>query len=126
MGVGNSLFNLGRQFGGSLGIALFTTLFEKLQHLNRGELVRHVSEFSVLTSARLEQLQQLLVSRGTLESLAPSAALRLLDLDVGRQALMSAFNQVYMVFACGVLISLLAVPIMTTGRPRDGGAAVAH
>lgn len=124
LGVGNSLFNLGRQFGGTMGIALFTTLFEKMQHLNRGELAHHVSEFSALTTDRLGQLQHLLASRGTLDSLAPSAALRLLDLEVGRQAAMSAFNQVYAIFALGVLITFLAIPIMARVR-SSGEAAVA-
>jgi DHA2 family multidrug resistance protein len=123
VGVGNSLFNLARMFGGSLGIAIFTTLLEQYQHLNRGELIRHVGTFSAQAEERLRLLQQLLISHGTPPSLAPAKALQLLNSEVFNQAIMSSYNQIYFVIAMAALISVLAVALMTTGHAGAGHSA---
>ena len=125
LGVGNSLFNLFRMLGGSLGIAAFTSLLEQRTHINRGELAAHVNTLSGQAAERLEQLRQMFLAHGDPPGVAASRALQVLDGTVTQHAMMSAYNQIFALFACAVLVSLLAVPLMVTGRLTTRGAASA-
>lgn len=125
LGVGNSLFNLFRMLGGSLGIAAFTSLLEQRTHINRGELAAHVNALSGQAAERLEQLRQMFLAHGDPPGVAASRALQVLDGTVTQHAMMSAYNQIYTLFACAVLVTLLAVPLMVTGRLTNRGAASA-
>lgn len=48
-----------------------------------------------------------------------------LDSTVNQQAAMSAFSQMYVLFALAVLVMLLAVPVMVSGHIATG-STVSH
>ena len=122
VGVGNSLYNLFRQVGGSLGVAAFTSLLEQRTHLNRGELVAQVHSLSPQAADRLDQWRQLFLAHGDPPLQAASRALQMVDGTVNQQAAISAFNQIYVLFALAVLVTLLAVPVMVSGRVAAGSS----
>ena len=122
LGVGNSLFNLFRMFGGSLGVAAFTSLLEQRTHVNRGEMVAQVHMLSGQTAERMEQLRQMFLANGDAPAVAAARALHVLNDIVTQQAMMNAYNQIFMLFACAVLVTLLTVPMMVSGRISPGSA----
>ncbi|MCU0626369.1 MAG: DHA2 family efflux MFS transporter permease subunit [Gemmatimonadaceae bacterium] len=61
---GTALFNLTRQLGGSVGIALLATLLTRFQLEARATLVTHLSSGDAAVTQRLDQLTRAMISRG--------------------------------------------------------------
>src|SRR5207253_8332287 len=92
---GTGLFNLMRQLGGSVGIAISATLVQRFQQIHRADLIANVTQYGEATRARLAGIVATLVAKGTPPALAEGKALRILDLQVTRQALMLSFDQLF-------------------------------
>src|SRR6266550_2624685 len=122
---GTGLFNLMRQLGGSVGIALSATLLQRFTAIHRADLIANVTQFSDAARARLAGIMATLVAKGTPPPLAEAKALRILDLQVTRQALMLSFDQLFLLFgACFVLsLPLLLLMHKNKGMPAAGAAA---
>ena len=116
--AGTGLYNLTRQLGGSVGIALGATLVQVFSSRARGALTADVSRYSEVAYQRYTGLSQWLVSRGTPPAVADQKALRMLDLAVSRQATMLAFEHIFLLFG---LVFLLALPLLFLMRRRVGG-----
>jgi len=123
---GSGLYNLTRQLGGSVGIASAATLYAQFQQSNRGELIRHVSEFSAATTERLAHLKALVIAHGTPTAQAQAKALRLLDGMVAKQASMLAFERLFLLFGIALLLALPLLLLMPRGRFARGGETSAH
>ena len=76
---GTGLFNLMRQLGGSIGIALSATVLPRLQVQNRAMLSEHLTRFSTEAQARLSGLSAALISRGLSPGEAETRALAMLE-----------------------------------------------
>src|SRR2546429_1065039 len=85
---GTGLFNLMRQLGGSVGIAISATLVQRFTAIHRGDLIANVTQFSEVTRERLAGIMARLIATGTPASLAESKALMVLNGKVTRQAMM--------------------------------------
>jgi DHA2 family multidrug resistance protein len=114
--AGRGIYNLMRQLGGSVGIATSATLFVQFQQSNRGELLRHVSQFSDVSLLRLAKLKAMLISHGTPELLAQTKALWLMDGIVRKQAAMLAFERLFLGFGLMLIIALPLLLLMKRGR----------
>ena len=112
---GTGLFNLMRQLGGSVGIALSATLVQRFTAVHRADLVADVTRYSTATSQRLAGIQAHLLATGTPAGLVAHQALEGLDRIVGRQALMLAFEQLFLLFGIAFVLSL---PLLLGLRPR--------
>jgi DHA2 family multidrug resistance protein len=124
---GSGLYNLTRQLGGSVGIAGSATLYAQLIQANRGEMIRHVNQFSAATTERLAHLKALVVSHGTPTALAQAKALRILDGLVNQQAAMLAFERLFLLFGIALLAALPLLLLMPRGRfTRGGDTGAAH
>ena len=121
MGEGSGLYNLTRQLGGSVGIATSATLFVQLQERNRGELLRHVSQYSDAATHRLAQLKTLALSHGTPETLAQAKALLLLNGQVLKQASMLSFERLFVYFGIALFSALPLLLLMRRTRFARGG-----
>ncbi|HEY6854448.1 MAG TPA: DHA2 family efflux MFS transporter permease subunit, partial [Gemmatimonadales bacterium] len=60
---GTGLFNLMRQLGGSVGIALSATLVQRFSAIHRADLMQNVTAYSFATQARLGAIQQGLIAQ---------------------------------------------------------------
>ena len=119
----SGLYSLMRQLGASVGIAISATLFVQFQQSNRGEMLRHISQFSDATMQRLAGLKSLLIAHGTPETLVQTKALLMLDGIVRKQAAMLAFERLFLCF--GIML-LLAMPLMLLmKRTRFGSGSMA-
>ncbi len=123
---GTGLFNLMRQLGGSVGIALSATLVQRFAAIHRADLMQNVTMFSPATQARLAAIQQGLIAQGTALSQAPEKALMVLNGLVQRQALMLSFEQLFLLFGSCFVLSLPLLLLMHKPKGLPGSAGMAH
>src|SRR5439155_7524237 len=120
---GTGLFNLLRQLGGSIGIAISATLLSRFAATNHALLAEHVSSFDPFTRTRLAAIASALVARGELPAPADRHALAILDRPVTRQAMMLSFERLFLLFGLGFVLATPLLLLMRKGRGFQGGAA---
>jgi DHA2 family multidrug resistance protein len=114
----SGFFNLTRQLGGSIGVALLTTLLARRQAFHRNVLVEHVGAIAPDITSRLATLTAGLVAKGYASFEAQLKALKLIDLNVDLQAAVMSFGDTFFATATLVLISLPL--ILALGKPPKG------
>src|SRR5213592_3606415 len=62
---GTGLFNLLRQLGGSVGIAISATLVQRFTAIHRADLIANVTQYSEAARERLSGIVGLLIAKGT-------------------------------------------------------------
>ncbi len=125
--AGSGFYNLTRQLGGSVGIALSATLFQRFQERSRGEILNHLSQFSHQAMARLAQYRALMIAHGAPASRAGTQALLLLNGEVAKQAAMLSFERLFLYFGVALFAALPLLLLMERGQfSRPGAAAAAH
>ena len=115
---GTGMFNLTRQLGGSLGIAIMATLLTRFTTHTKQLLNEHVTTMDPLSLGRLDQLTRGFVARGMDATLAHQQALTLLDRQIGAQASVLAFSKLYLLSGAVLLGSLVLLFLFRTGKGR--------
>jgi DHA2 family multidrug resistance protein len=122
-GSASALFNMFRNLGGSIGIALLATqldLREKLHSLRLGETV---SPWNPSTTQRLDTLARHFASRGAETVTAAQQALGALAGALRRQARVMAYSDCF--YLLGLLL-LAMVLLVWFCQPARGGTGAAH
>ena len=116
MGNATSIFNLTRNMGGSIGIALVQTLQARHSQGHINDLTAHITPFDAPATQALERMSGQLGQRGALSALWGS---------VQAQAAMLSFVDVFQILAVMFLAMVPLLLIMK--RPKSGAAAeMAH
>jgi MFS transporter, DHA2 family, multidrug resistance protein len=115
---GTGMFNLFRQLGGSLGIAIVATLLARYQAIDKALLTSHVSIGDPETTARLSMLTRGLISRGMNAFTAKTQALAILDRQITLQSSMLAFSKIYWLSGLVLIVALPLLLLFRTGRAR--------
>ncbi|HEY7896138.1 MAG TPA: DHA2 family efflux MFS transporter permease subunit [Gemmatimonadaceae bacterium] len=118
---GTGMFNLTRQLGGSLGIAVMATLLVRFAAQHRVALVSHLASGDAASMARLSALTQGMVAKGASLAVAKQQALALLDGQVMAQANVLAFSRIYLL--CGLLLCA-ALPLLFVFKSGKGRGAM--
>jgi len=117
-------FNVVRNFGGSSGIALATTLLARRSQYHQSTLGTHVTMWSADTTARLQRWTSHFLSNGADAFTAERRALAMLYRDATDQAQVLAYGDVY-VLLVGLFVGiLLIIPWMRRVRPEHTGPQV--
>ena len=103
------LINLARNIGGSVGIALVTTLLARRAQFHNTVLVSHLTPFDARYNAALAGASQMLMTHGSNATQAASQAQGLLYGTLQRQATMLAFLDDFWLMA---LLALAMIPLM--------------
>jgi DHA2 family multidrug resistance protein len=108
---GAALYNLCRQTGGSLGIAILATLLDHRADVHYAYLSEHVTLLGEATWQRLQLLQAGLVARGLDPAAARDGALHLIGALTQRQASVLAFRDSYtfVILVIGALLPFVWV-----------------
>src|SRR5215207_4013474 len=122
---GTGLYNLTRQLGGSLGIALMATLLSRFTATRHAVLTEHIGAIDIAGRARLDMIAQGLISRGVNPIVAKQQALFLLDRQISAQASVLAFSKIYLLNGIILLCALPLLLLWKTGRGR-GSMGPAH
>src|SRR5689334_4767008 len=80
---GTGMFNLTRQLGGSLGIAIMATLLTRFTTQSKQLLTEHVTTIDPVSLGRLDQITRSLMARGINPISAHQQALMVLDRQIG-------------------------------------------
>ena len=119
IGAATGLYNLMRQLGGSIGIALSANAVARFTAEGRAALASHLPAGDPLVQSRLDGIARNLVAHGAPAGVARAGALGALSREVQRQASMLAFEKIFLLFG---LTFLLAVPLILSLRWRRGNA----
>jgi DHA2 family multidrug resistance protein len=122
---GTGMFNLTRQLGGSLGIAIMATLLTRYTTQTKQLLTEHVTTMDPMTLGRLDQITRTLLARGMNASVAHQQALLVLDRQIGAQASVLSFSRIYLLSGAILLCSLPLLFLFRTGKGR-GSVGPAH
>ena len=110
----SGFFNLTRQLGGSIGVALLTLLLTQRQAFHRGVLVEKMASSDPALLDRLHLLTAGFVAKGSVLYDAQHQALAALNGIVNREALVMSFNDTF--FATGVLILVFLPLVLLLGN----------
>ena len=113
MGNATSIFNLTRNIGGSVGIAIMTTFLARRTQLHQSRLAEHITAGNVATQRMLHETQAYFVSKGFDQYTAYRKALGALYGMLQRQASMISFVEAFWIMG-GVF--LLMVPLLALLR----------
>lgn len=121
MGNATGLFNLLRNIGGSVGIAVAATLVSRLSQFYQTSLVSHINPYNQLFQTRFNELKQSLITHGVNSFQAEKGALTTLYRTIHQQAGALAYNRVFFIvgltfLAVIPLLFLLKRPDHQTGK----------
>jgi DHA2 family multidrug resistance protein len=121
MGNATSIFNLMRNLGGSMGIAITQTFMARHRQIHTSDLTAHVSQYSQQTQQALSRLQSAFAAQGADAVTAASRAHAALWGGVQRHAAMLTFNDAFLVLAA---IFLVLMPLtLAMRRPQSAPSA---
>jgi DHA2 family multidrug resistance protein len=122
----SGLFNLMRNLGGAIGIALVTTWLQDLTRFHALRLSETLGASSRIATDTLESLTRMM------QAVTPDPAHALLMTEaimgrvVGREALTLAFNDVFRLMAWLFIIALVMVPFCRPPKQVTAGPIEAH
>ena len=120
---GTGMFNLTRQLGGSLGIAISATLLSRFTAQARALLAEHVVTGDPTTVMRVEGLTRALIAKGMNALAAKQQALMIIDRQLQAQASVLAFSRLYLLSGIALLASLPLLLLFRSGKSRGHGPA---
>jgi len=113
----SGLFNLVRNIGGSVGVAVTTAWLSRQTHVHLETLIGHVTPWSAAAAERLARLQDIYLAGGVDADTARQQALGHLYQEVRRQAEMKAFAEDFV--QLGTLFVVLVPLVWAMRRPAD-------
>jgi DHA2 family multidrug resistance protein len=116
--AGSGFFNLTRQLGGSIGVAILTTLLARRNVMHRGVLVEKLYAGSQIVQDRFGSLMSGLEAQGIDPATARQKALASLDGLVNKQASILSFGDTF--WATAMLIFASLPLILLLGKPVKG------
>jgi DHA2 family multidrug resistance protein len=119
-GSASGLFNMTRNLGGSIGIALLSALLTVRERFHSNRLGEDVSLYNPLTRDRLAALTTKFLAAGSDAYSAGQQAIATLDAVVRREATLMAFNDCFHVLG---LVLILSVTAAVLCRPAKGAAS---
>ena len=113
----SGFFNLTRQLGGSIGVALLTTLLDRRVAFHSAVVGEKLVATAPDVLSRIDQVAHGLVARGSTEMVAQAQSIGMLAGQVKLQALVLSFNDTF--FATSVLIVCTLPLILLLGRSAN-------
>lgn len=123
-GSASGLFNMMRNLGGAVGIALLQTVLTKREQYHSNVLMQSVSVFEQATRTQLEQLTQYFINHGVLDRAdAAHRAYVAIGHTVQKQAYILAFSDTFYLLGMALIVALIAVLFLKKpGHVSAGGA----
>jgi DHA2 family multidrug resistance protein len=123
---GTGMFNLTRQLGGSLGIAISATLLSRFTSQSRALLAEHIVIGDPATVARVDGITRALVAKGMNALSAKQQALMILDRQLQGQASVLAFSKLYLLSGLALMAAMPLLFLFRSGKSRGLGPGAAH
>jgi DHA2 family multidrug resistance protein len=126
MGYATSLFNLMRNIGGGIGIAITGTMLERTRQTNAALLGEHVNVYDPATASVFEQMRNGFMAGGADAVSATNQAYVALYGMIQRQASMVSFVNIFRLLG---MVFIVMIPLVMIMRKPKGAAppeAAAH
>jgi DHA2 family multidrug resistance protein len=123
-GSASALFNMMRNLGGAVGIAMLQTFLTKREQYHSNVLTQSVSLFAQATRARIESLTQYFINHGVLDPAdASHRAVVAIGGIVQKQAFILAFSDTFYLLGAALIMALVAALMLKKpARLESGGA----
>ncbi|WP_076864310.1 DHA2 family efflux MFS transporter permease subunit [Bradyrhizobium mercantei] len=122
-GAASGLFNMLRNLGGAIGVAMIETFSTKREQYHSFVINSHVSMFEPATRERLDALQQFFISRGMTD---PQDAWRQAVVAVGKiihsQATLMGYADAFGLIGVILVIATVSVALLKKGVAASGAA----
>jgi MFS transporter, DHA2 family, multidrug resistance protein len=116
MGNATGVFNLLRNIGGSVGIAIAATLLARFSQFYQTSLVPHINQYSPVFQMRFNALKQALIAKGMQTTQADQTALGMFYGIVRKQAAALAYNRIF--FIIGLAFLAIIPLLLLLKRPK--------
>jgi DHA2 family multidrug resistance protein len=124
-GSASGLFNMMRNLGGSVGIAIMSTLVTKREQFHSNHIVESVSLGDPATQQRIDRLTDLFMSRGVDTDLARNQAISMIAHAAQRNAYVMAYGDAFALIGATLVVGLVAIAFV--GRTKAvTGPSEAH
>jgi len=123
-GSASGLFNMTRNLGGAVGIAMLQTLLTKREQYHSNVLMQSVSLLEQATRARIEKLTQYFVNHGIVDHAeATHRAVVVIGKVVQKQAFILAFSDTFYLLGAALIVALIAALLLKKPATLAGGGA---
>jgi len=126
MGSASSLFNMTRNLGGSIGIALLATALTNREHFHSARLGESISMYSAATQARLDQLTAAFIGNGIDPATAAQQAIGAIDRIVRRESYVMAYNDGFFIIGVTLIACIGAIWFADKVKSPGGPGSGAH
>ena len=115
-GSASAIFNMTRNLGGSIGIALLSTLITNREHLHSVRIGSTVTAGTPEVTQRLEALTQMLLMKGLDPSTAARTALKILNNSISKQSFFLAYSDAF--YIIGAIMAGSAFLLFFVNKPQ--------
>jgi MFS transporter, DHA2 family, multidrug resistance protein len=123
-GSASGLFNMMRNLGGAVGIALLQTLLTKREQYHSNVLMQSVSLLEQATRTRIEQLTQYFMNHGVVDHAEAShRAVIAIGHIVQKQAFILAFSDTFYLLGAALIVALMAALLLRKPNHLESGGA---
>jgi MFS transporter, DHA2 family, multidrug resistance protein len=123
-GSGSALFNMMRNLGGAIGIAMLQTFLTKREQFHSNVLTPSVSLFTEATRARIEDLTRYFLNHGVSDQgKAMHKAIVAIGNVVRKQAFEMAFSDTFYLLGAVLIVALIATLLLKKPEHLDAGSA---
>jgi len=119
----SGFYNLTRQLGGSLGVAILTTLLARREAVSRAILVENVTPFRDSVIERFNQLSGFFQGHGFDSATAQQKALASLDQIVNGQVAVRAFSELFHLVGVAFIATLPLLFLLGRGGSKQAASA---
>jgi DHA2 family multidrug resistance protein len=118
VGKASGFYNLTRQLGGSIGVALLSTLLERREAFHHAVVVEKLSNSDPAVLERVAAYAGKFAALGYAAPDAMAHGLKLLDVQVDMQAAIISFGDCFWITS--VLVGLTIPLVILLGKPQKG------
>jgi MFS transporter, DHA2 family, multidrug resistance protein len=123
-GSASGLFNMMRNLGGAIGIAVLQTVLTKREQYHSNVLSQSVTMLEQATRTRLDQITQYFMNHGVIDRLdAVHRANVAIGKIVQKQAFILAFSDTFYLLGVALAVALIASLMLKRPDRLDGGGA---
>jgi len=123
-GSASALFNMMRNLGGAVGIALLQTLLTKREQYHSNILMQPISLFEQATRGRIERLTQYFINHGVADHAAAAhRAIVAIGKIVQKQAYVMAFSDTFYLLGVAMIVALIATLLLKKPDHVEAGGA---
>jgi len=123
-GSASGLFNMMRNLGGAVGIAMLQTFLTKREQYHSNVLTQSVSLLEQATRTRIEQLTQYFMNHGVADHAAAThRALVAIGKIIQKQAYILAFSDTFFLLGIALIVALMAALLLKKPDHLESGGA---